>query len=120
MTVIISHITRLIEDNHEKSNPKIALSTPSCSNIFYKTKPTDTGASTQGKNIINLTSVENLKFPKKINIDNIKAIAVWIKTAPKINKKVFFWSIQKYLSLYIFTKLSRPTNLLKRFVLIMN
>ena len=35
---------------------------------------------------------------------------------PEINKKVFFRAIQKYLSLYIFTKLSRPTNLLKRFV----
>jgi hypothetical protein len=113
---MIIHITKLIEDNQEKSRPKIALSTPSCSNIFFQTKPTDTGANTHGKKIIDLTSVENLKLPKKIKIDNIKAIAVCIKTAPKINKKVFLRAIQKYLSSYIFAKLSKPTNFLNRFV----
>ena len=112
----MSHITKLTDDNHEKSKPKIALRTPSCSSIFFQTKPTETGAKTQGKNIIDLIKTENLKFPKKINIESIKAIPVWINTAPKTNKNVFFKAIQKYLSSYIFTKLSKPTNFLNRLV----
>ena len=105
-----------MDDSQEKSNPKIVFNTPYCSNIFFQTKPTDTGAKTQGKNIIDLTNVENLKLPKKIRIDSINAIAVWINTAPKTNKKVFLRAIQKYLSSYIFAKLSKPTNFLNRFV----
>ena len=48
--------------------------------------------------MIERTKTENLKLPKKIKIDKIKAIPVWIKTAPKTNRKVFFNAIQKYLS----------------------
>jgi hypothetical protein len=66
----------LIDDNQEKSNPRIAFRTPSCSNIFFHTKPTDTGAKTHGKNIIDLTTTEYLKFPKKINMESINAIPV--------------------------------------------
>ena len=112
----MSHIASETLDSQEKSRPIIVFKTPSCSKIFFQTNPTDTGARTQGKNIIDLTSVENLKFPKKIRIDSINAIAVWINTAPKTNKKVFLRAIQKYLSSYIFAKLSKPTNFLNRFV----
>ena len=106
----------LIVDSQEKSNPRMAFRTPSCSNIFFHTSPTETGAKTHGKNIIDLTKTEYLKFPKKINTESISAIPVWIKTAPKTNKKVFLRAIQKYLSWYIFTKFSNPTNFRKRLV----
>ena len=39
-------------------------------------KPTETGAKTQGKNIIERIKIENLKLPKKINMERIKAIPV--------------------------------------------
>jgi hypothetical protein len=38
------------------------------------------------------------------------------KNCTKNNKKVFFNAIQKYLSSYIFTKLSNPTNFLNKLV----
>ena len=98
LTMIINHITRLTEDNHEKSKPKIAFRTPSCSSIFFHTKPTETGAKTHGKKMIDRIKTENLKLPKKINIESISAIPVCIKTAPKTNKNVFLSAIQKYLS----------------------
>ena len=79
-----------MDESQEKSKPKIAFKTPSCSSIFFHTRPTETGANTQGKKIIDRIKTENLKLPKKINIDNIKAIPVWIKTAPKTNRNVFF------------------------------
>ena len=69
-------MTKLIEDNQEKSKPKIAFKTPSCSSIFFQTNPTETGANTHGKKIIERIKTENLKLPKKINIDNSKAIPV--------------------------------------------
>ena len=69
-------MTKLIEDSHEKSKPKIEFNTPSCSSIFFHTKPTETGAKTQGKNIIERIKTENLKLPKKINMERIKAIPV--------------------------------------------
>ena len=72
----MSHITKLTDDNHEKSKPKIAFRTPSCSSIFFQTKPIDTGAKTQGKNIIDLITTANLKIQKTNNIDSIKAIPV--------------------------------------------
>lgn len=115
-TVIISQIAKLTLDNHEKSMPIMLFSTPSCSNIFFHTNPTETGANTHGKNIMDLTNVEFLKFPKKINIESSRAINVCIKTAPKTNRKVFFKAIQKYLSWDIFTKFFKPTNFLNRFV----
>ena len=76
MTIIINHITRLTEDNHEKSKPNIEFNTPSCSSIFFHTSPTETGARTHGKKIIERIKTENLKLPKKINIESIKAIPV--------------------------------------------
>ena len=48
--------------------------------------------------MIDRIKTENLKLPKKINIESISAIPVCIKTAPKTNKNVFFSAIQKYLS----------------------
>ena len=44
------------------------MSTPSCSRIFFHTNPTETGANTQGKNIIERTKTENLKFFQNVNI----------------------------------------------------
>ena len=43
-----------MDESQEKSKPKIAFKTPSCSSIFFHTRPTETGANTQGKKIIDL------------------------------------------------------------------
>ena len=112
----MSHIASDTLDSQEKSRPIIVFKTPSCSKIFFQTNPTDTGANTHGKNIIDRIKVEYLKFPKKIKIANNNAIPVWIKTAPKTNKKVFLSAIQKYLSLDIFIKFFHPTNFWNKFV----
>ena len=55
-------MTKLTEDSHEKSRPKMAFNTPSCSRIFFQTSPTETGANTQVKNIIDRIKTEYLKL----------------------------------------------------------
>ena len=81
-----THYVNMLHFVEFKSKPKIAFKTPSCSSIFFHTKPTETGAKTQGKNIIERIKTENLKLTQKVALENgVTSIVILPNQTPKLN-----------------------------------